>query len=93
MIPATIVFIYLAIVLYIGIFAFRRSKGSGEDFFLASRQLGPFVFLLSGGKKAIPNLCHTSIQQMTRSAADSIFPSRYDSGLKKCACIAWRQSF
>ena len=47
MIPATIVFIYLAIVLYIGIFAFRREAKTGEDFFLASRQLGPAVFLLS----------------------------------------------
>ena len=47
MIPATIVFIYLGIVLYIGIFAFRRETKSGEDFFLASRQLGPAVFLLS----------------------------------------------
>jgi SSS family solute:Na+ symporter len=47
MIPAIIVFIYLAIVLYIGVFAFRRSKQSGEDFFLASRALGPYVFLLS----------------------------------------------
>src|SRR5919106_582203 len=47
MIPAIIVFIYLAIVLYIGIFAFRHSKGSGEDFFVASRALGPYVFLLS----------------------------------------------
>ncbi len=47
MIPAILVFIYLAIVLYIGIFAFRRGKQSGEDFFVASRALGPFVFLLS----------------------------------------------
>lgn len=47
MIPAIVVFIYLAIVLYIGIFAFRKSASSGEDFFLASRQLGPAVFLLS----------------------------------------------
>ncbi len=47
MIPATIVFIYLAIVLYIGIFAFRRGSKTGEDFFLASRSLGPAVFLLS----------------------------------------------
>jgi len=47
MIPAIIVFIYLGIVLYIGIFAFRRGKDSGEDFFLASRTLGPYVFLLS----------------------------------------------
>jgi SSS family solute:Na+ symporter len=47
MIPAFIVFAYLAIVLYIGVFAFRKGKESGEDFFLASRTLGPYVFLLS----------------------------------------------
>ena len=49
MIPAIVVFIYLAIVLYIGIFAFRRSTGKqkAEDYFLASRSLGPFVFLFS----------------------------------------------
>ena len=47
MIPALIVFAYLGIVLYIGIFAFRRSKGSTEDFFLANRALSPAVFLLS----------------------------------------------
>ncbi|WCJ59980.1 sodium:solute symporter family protein [Fontisphaera persica] len=45
--PAIIVFIYLAIVLYIGIFAFRKGKQSGEDYFLASRSLGTWVFLLS----------------------------------------------
>ena len=49
MIPAIVVFAYLAVVLYIGIFAFRRSKGSekAEDYFLANRSLGPFVFLFS----------------------------------------------
>ncbi len=47
MIPSIVVFIYLAIVLYIGVFAFRRSTGSGEDFFVASRSLGQWVFLLS----------------------------------------------
>ena len=49
MIPAIFVFIYLAAVLYIGIFAFRRAKGreKPEDYFLASRSLGPFVFLFS----------------------------------------------
>jgi SSS family solute:Na+ symporter len=48
MIPALIVFAYLAIVLYIGIFAFRGSRaGSAEDYFLAGRSLGPAVFLLS----------------------------------------------
>jgi len=47
MIPAIIVFLYLAIVLYIGIFAFRRGRVSGEDYFLASRSLGGVVFLFS----------------------------------------------
>ena len=49
MIPAIVVFIYLAVVVYIGIFAFRKakSKEEAEDYFLASRSLGPFVFLLS----------------------------------------------
>jgi SSS family solute:Na+ symporter len=48
-IPAIVVFIYLAVVLYIGIFAFRQAKGKekAEDYFLASRSLGPFVFLFS----------------------------------------------
>ena len=49
MIPAIFVFLYLAAVLYIGIFAFRRARGreEAEDYFLASRSLGPFVFLFS----------------------------------------------
>ncbi|MGB7923908.1 MAG: sodium:solute symporter family protein, partial [Pyrinomonadaceae bacterium] len=49
MIPAIVVFVYLAIVVYIGIFAFRRSTGrpKAEEYFLASRSLGTFVFLLS----------------------------------------------
>jgi solute:Na+ symporter, SSS family len=47
-IPSVIVFSYLAIVLYIGIFAFRHSsRGLAEDYFLAGRSLGPMVFLLS----------------------------------------------
>jgi SSS family solute:Na+ symporter len=48
LIPAIFVFCYLGVVLYIGIFAFRRPHPEGaEDFFLASRSLGPYVFLLS----------------------------------------------
>jgi solute:Na+ symporter, SSS family len=48
LIPALFVFAYLAIVLYIGIFALRRSgRDSAEDYFLASRSLGPLVFLFS----------------------------------------------
>ncbi len=49
MIPTLFVFAYLAIVVYIGIFAFRRKAGDhpAEDYFLANRSLGQFVFLLS----------------------------------------------
>ncbi|HJZ81819.1 MAG TPA: sodium:solute symporter family protein [Pyrinomonadaceae bacterium] len=49
MIPAIVVFAYLAVVLYIGIFAFRHVKGKekAEGFFLANRSIGPFVFLFS----------------------------------------------
>ncbi len=46
-IPVTVIFVYLAVVLYIGIFAFRRGKATGEDFFLASRSIGSIVFFLS----------------------------------------------
>jgi solute:Na+ symporter, SSS family len=50
LIPAVLVFSYLAVVLYIGIFAFRHAKPTdheAEDYFLAGRALGPMVFLLS----------------------------------------------
>ena len=48
MIPALVVFLYLCVVLYIGIFAFRRPGGGGaEGYFLANRSLGQYVFLLS----------------------------------------------
>ena len=49
MIPAIVVFLYLGVVLYIGIFAFRhaKSKHEAEDYFLANRSIGPFVFLFS----------------------------------------------
>jgi len=50
-IPTLVVFAYLGVVLYIGIFAFRRPSGGGgtgaEDYFLAGRSLGQTVFLLS----------------------------------------------
>ena len=49
MIPALFVFCYLGVVLYIGIFAFRKSahREEAEDYFLAGRSLGPYVFLFS----------------------------------------------
>jgi SSS family solute:Na+ symporter len=49
MIPAAVVLAYLAVVLYIGIFAFpaKGRAASAEEYFLAGRSLGPTVFLLS----------------------------------------------
>src|SRR6266496_3230994 len=49
MISTAIIFLYLAVVLYIGIFAYRSSthRQEAEDFFLAGRSLGPVVFLFS----------------------------------------------
>jgi SSS family solute:Na+ symporter len=49
LIPALFVFAYLGVVLYVGIFAFRRTtaREQTEDYFLANRSLGPYVFLLS----------------------------------------------
>src|SRR5436309_4845121 len=47
MIPTIVVFIYLAIVAYIGSVAVRRGKENTEDFFLTSRTIGPMVFFLS----------------------------------------------
>jgi solute:Na+ symporter, SSS family len=49
LIPAVIVFAYLAVILYIGIFAWRGQRGAAapEEYFLAGRSLGPAVFLLS----------------------------------------------
>jgi solute:Na+ symporter, SSS family len=49
LIPTLFVFAYLVIVIYIGVFAFRRKTGEhpAEDYFLANRSLGQVVFLLS----------------------------------------------
>ncbi len=49
MLPTLIVVAYLAVVLYIGIFAFRRrgAHEGAEDYFLAGRAVGPYVFLTS----------------------------------------------
>jgi SSS family solute:Na+ symporter len=48
-IPLAIVGLYLVAVVYVGVFAFRRAerRAGAEDFFLAGRSLGPFVFVLS----------------------------------------------
>ncbi len=47
MLPTVIILVYLALIAGVGAIAFRMSKGSGEDYFLASRSLGSAVFLLS----------------------------------------------
>ncbi|HKY04544.1 MAG TPA: sodium:solute symporter family protein, partial [Blastocatellia bacterium] len=49
MTAAIFVFAYLAVVVYIGIFAFRKyhTGEKAEGYFLANRSLGPYVFLLS----------------------------------------------
>lgn len=47
MIPAIVIFIYFLVISYIGSVAYRRSKQNTEDFFLASRTIGPMVFFLS----------------------------------------------
>ena len=48
MTSVVVVFMYLAVVLYIGIFAFRtKASANAEDYFVAGRSLGPVVFLLS----------------------------------------------
>jgi SSS family solute:Na+ symporter len=47
MIPAAVVFLYLAVALYVGIVRARPTRADAEDYFLAGRSLGPAVFLLS----------------------------------------------
>jgi SSS family solute:Na+ symporter len=48
MIPTVFIFLYLGVALYIGVFAFRKWRGrTAEDYFLAGRSIGPFVFVLS----------------------------------------------
>src|SRR5205809_7145897 len=47
MLPAIIILCYLALVAVVGAVALGKSKGSGEDYFLASRSIGEVVFILS----------------------------------------------
>ena len=39
--------LYLAAVLSIGLFSHRLFRGTGEDYFVATRTIGPFVLLMS----------------------------------------------
>ena len=43
----TILAVYLGLVLGIGLFGHRLFRGTGEDYFLASRTIGPVVLLLT----------------------------------------------
>jgi SSS family solute:Na+ symporter len=43
----TIIGIYLAIAVFIGVFSTRFLRKTGADFFVASRSMGPFVLLMS----------------------------------------------
>ncbi|MCP5117461.1 MAG: sodium:solute symporter family protein [bacterium] len=46
MIPAVLI-TYLAVVLTVGVLGHRLFRATGEDFFLASRTIGPFVLLMT----------------------------------------------
>ena len=43
----TIIIIYLCMVVAVGSLSHRLFRGTGEDYFLASRSLGPFLLLMS----------------------------------------------
>jgi SSS family solute:Na+ symporter len=42
-----VVFAYLAVVLAVGALSHRLFRGTGEDWFLATRSIGPFILLMS----------------------------------------------
>ena len=42
-----VIFVYLFIVLGIGMLSHRMFRGTGEDYFVASRSIGPFLLLMS----------------------------------------------
>ena len=42
-----IILAYLVVVLIVGTLAHRTFRGTGEDYFLASRTIGPFVLLMT----------------------------------------------
>jgi SSS family solute:Na+ symporter len=42
-----VIFTYLALVLMVGTLSHRLFRGTGEDYFVASRSIGPFVLLMS----------------------------------------------
>jgi solute:Na+ symporter, SSS family len=42
-----VIFAYLGVVLLVGILGHRLFRGTGEDYFVASRSIGPFVLLMT----------------------------------------------
>ena len=42
-----IILVYLAVVLAIGVLSRRFGESAGEEFFVASRTIGPFVLLMT----------------------------------------------
>ncbi|NJL27312.1 MAG: sodium:solute symporter family protein [Thermoanaerobaculia bacterium] len=42
-----VIVVYLALVLAIGLWSHRLFRGTGEDYFVATRSIGPFVLLMS----------------------------------------------
>ena len=47
MIVTLIIFAYLGLVLIVGTVSHKFFRGTGEDYFVASRTIGPFVLLMS----------------------------------------------
>jgi SSS family solute:Na+ symporter len=43
----SVLIVYLVLVLVIGLWSHKLFRGTGEDFFLATRTIGPFVLLMS----------------------------------------------
>lgn len=43
----TIILLYLGVVLFVGFMGHRLFRGTGEDYFIASRTIGPFVLLMT----------------------------------------------
>lgn len=42
-----VIFVYLGLVLLVGMMSHRLFRGTGEDYFVASRTIGPFILLMS----------------------------------------------
>ena len=43
----TVIFLYFGLVLLIGLASHKLFRGTGEDYFVASRTIGPFILLMS----------------------------------------------